>query len=158
VVASVTPPALYNRLLDRDAEPDRVRRDAARYRFGAGTMMIHLALSEPPAWTAGGDLGEFAYVHIAPYVTDLADTYTSANNGRLPRSPLLIVGQSSAVDRSRAPAGQAVLWVQGRAQPSQIRGDAAGEIDAREWADLPPSDREALRVRPRHRAAGAEAR
>jgi phytoene dehydrogenase-like protein len=43
--------------------------------------------------------------------------------------------QSSAVDRSRAPPGQAVLWVQVRAQPSQIRRDAAGEIDAREWAD-----------------------
>lgn len=143
VVASVTPPALYNRLLDGDAVPDRVRRDAARYRFGPGTMMIHLALSEPPAWAAGGDLGEFAYVHIAPYVSDLAETYTAASNGLLPRSPLLIVGQSSAVDRSRAPEGQAVLWVQVRAQPSQIRGDAAGEIEARDWREAaePYADR-----------------
>ncbi len=143
VVASVTPPALYNELLDADAVPDRVRRDAARYRFGPGTVMIHLALSEPPAWAAGGDLGEFAYVHIAPYVSDLAETYTAANNGLLPRSPLLIVGQSSAVDRSRAPAGQAVLWVQVRAQPPEIRGDGAGEIEARDWADAaePYADR-----------------
>jgi phytoene dehydrogenase-like protein len=143
VIASVTPPALYGVLLDGATVPARVRGDAARYRFGPGTMMIHLALSEPPAWAAGGDLGEFAYVHIAPYVADLADTYTAANNGLLPRSPLLIVGQSSAVDPSRAPEGKAVLWVQVRAQPGQIRGDAAGEIDARHWADAaePYADR-----------------
>jgi phytoene dehydrogenase-like protein len=143
VLASVTPPALYNKLLDGDAVPERVRRDAAGYRFGPGTMMIHLALSEPPAWAAGGDLGEFAYVHIAPYVSDLAETYTAANDGLLPRSPLLIVGQSSAVDPTRAPAGQAVLWVQVRAQPAQIRGDAAGKIEARDWTQAagPYADR-----------------
>jgi phytoene dehydrogenase-like protein len=143
VIASVTPPALYHQLLEGTAVPDRVRRDAGRYRFGPGTMMIHLALSEPPTWAAGGDLGEFAYVHIAPYVSDLADTYTAANNGLLPRSPLLIVGQSSAVDPTRAPSGQAVLWVQVRAQPSPIRGDVAGEIEARDWTDAaePYADR-----------------
>jgi phytoene dehydrogenase-like protein len=113
--------------------PQPVREAAARYRFGPGTMMIHLALSAPPKWAAGGDLGEFAYVHIAPYVADLAETYTAASNGLLPKSPLLIVGQSSAVDPTRAPDGQAVLWVQVRAQPAEIRGDAAGEITARDW-------------------------
>jgi phytoene dehydrogenase-like protein len=135
VVASVTPPALYGGMLDGAAVPEAVRTSAARYRFGPGTMMIHLALSAPPTWAAGGDLGEFAYVHIAPYVSDLAETYTAAMNGLLPKSPLLVVGQSSAVDPTRAPEGQAVLWVQVRAQPAEIRGDAAGEIAARDWAD-----------------------
>jgi phytoene dehydrogenase-like protein len=135
VVASVTPRALYGEMLDAAAVPQPVREAAARYRFGPGTMMIHLALSAPPKWAAGGDLGEFAYVHIAPYVADLAETYTAASNGLLPKSPLLIVGQSSAVDPTRAPDGQAVLWVQVRAQPAEIRGDAAGEITARDWAD-----------------------
>ena len=143
VIASVTPTALYQRLLEPRVVPDRVRRAADRYRYGPGTVMIHLALSGPPVWAAGGDLGEFAYVHIAPYVSDLADTYTAANNGLLPASPLLIVGQSSAVDPTRAPAGQAVLWVQVRGQPAQIRGDAAGEIEARDWRDAaePYADR-----------------
>ena len=143
VIASVTPPALYDGLVDAAAVPAGVRRAAARYRFGPGTMMIHLALSAPPRWTAGGDLGEFAYVHIAPYVSDLAETYTAATNGLLPKSPLLVVGQSSAVDPTRAPNGQAVLWVQARAQPAEIRGDAAGEIRARDWADAaePYADR-----------------
>jgi phytoene dehydrogenase-like protein len=143
VIASVTPHALYDGLLDGASVPQSVRTAAARYRFGPGTMMIHLALSAPPPWAAGGDLGEFAYVHIAPFVSDLADTYTAALNGLLPKSPLLIVGQSSAVDPTRAPEGQAVLWVQVRAQPAQIRGDMAGEIAARNWEDAagPYADR-----------------
>ena len=143
VVASVTPRALYDEMLEGAAVPQAVRQAAARYRFGPGTMMIHLALSAPPSWAAGGDLGAFAYVHIAPYVADLAETYAAASNGLLPRSPLLIVGQSSAVDPTRAPHGQTVLWVQVRAQPAEIRGDAAGEITARDWADAadPYADR-----------------
>jgi phytoene dehydrogenase-like protein len=143
VVASVTPQALYDGMLADAAVPRAVRRAAARYRFGPGTMMIHLALSAPPRWAAGGDLGEFAYVHIAPYVEDLAETYTAASNGLLPKSPLLIVGQSSAVDPTRAPEGRAVLWVQVRAQPAEIRGDAAGEIAARDWTEAaePYADR-----------------
>jgi phytoene dehydrogenase-like protein len=143
VVASVTPRALYGKLLESAALPEPLRRAAARYRFGPGTMMIHLALSAPPSWAAGDDLGEFAYVHIAPYVSDLAETYTAAVNGFLPKSPLLVVGQSSAVDPTRAPEGRAVLWIQVRAQPAEIRGDAAGEIDSRNWDDAaePYADR-----------------
>jgi phytoene dehydrogenase-like protein len=143
VVASVTPPTLYGAMLEGAAVPPEVRKAAARYRFGPGTMMIHLALSAPPTWAAGGDLGEFAYVHIAPYVSDLAETYASALDGLLPKSPMLVVGQTSAVDPTRAPEGQAVLWVQVRAQPAEIRGDAAGEISARDWSEVaePYADR-----------------
>lgn len=143
VIASVTPRALYDGMLAGAAVPESVRKAAARYRFGPGTMMIHLALSAPPSWAAGGDLGDFAYVHIAPYVSDLAETYTAATNGLLPKSPLLIVGQTSAVDPTRAPEGQAVLWVQVRAQPAEIRGDAGGQITGRDWTDAaePYADR-----------------
>jgi phytoene dehydrogenase-like protein len=52
------------------------------------------------------------------------------------------VGQTSAVDPSRAQDGH-VLWVQVRALPAEIRGDAAGEIASRSWAQArePYADR-----------------
>jgi phytoene dehydrogenase-like protein len=134
VVASVTPTALYGRLLDGAAVPPAVGRAAARYAYGPGTMMLHLALSERVPWAAGEELQRFAYVHIGPYVEDLADTYTAARNGLLPRDPMLVVGQTSTVDQTRAPEGTHVLWVQVRALPARIRGDAAGEITADTWA------------------------
>ncbi len=132
VIAGVTPTILYGRLLAEVALPAALRRAASRYTYGPGTLMVHLALSGPPAWAGGEDLSRFAYVHIAPYVSDLADTYAAACAGVLPRDPMLVVGQSSAVDATRASDG-AVLWVQVRALPGRIRGDAAGGIEARDW-------------------------
>ena len=143
VVASVTPTALYGRLLEPASVPPRTREQARRYRYGPGTMMVHLALDGPVPWEAGDDLHEFAYVHVAPYIEQLAATYTEALNGLLPADPLLVVGQTSAVDPSRAPASGHVLWVQVRALPAEIHGDAAGEIGARTWDEAaePMADR-----------------
>jgi len=134
VVAGVTPPILYDRLLAEADLPSRLRRAARGYRHGPGTLMLHLALSGPPAWSAGEDLGQFAYLHIAPYVDDLAATYAQACAGVLPAEPMLVVGQTSAIDSSRAADGQ-VLWIQVRTLPGQITGDAAGKIRARNWSE-----------------------
>jgi phytoene dehydrogenase-like protein len=133
VVANLTPGPLFSRLLAGVWQPPGVTEEASRYAYGPGTMMLHLALREPPAWRAGGDTGAFAYVHIAPYVDDLSQTYSDAADGLLPASPLLVVGQTSVVDPTRAPEGRHVLWVQVRALPNTIRGDAAGAIQARSW-------------------------
>jgi phytoene dehydrogenase-like protein len=143
VVACVTPTALFGRLVDGRHLPERTLDEARRFRYGPGTMMLHLALDGPVPWAAGGDLHEFAYVHVAPYVEELAATYTEAMNGLLPAEPLPVVGQTSAVDPTRAPAGQHVLWVQVRALPAAIRGDAAGTIGARTWEEAagPMADR-----------------
>jgi len=135
VVASVTPTALVGGLLPPGTLPEPVERAASRYRYGPGTLMLHLALSGPPRWAAGDELSRFAYVHIAPYVRDLAETYAAACEGLLPRSPMLVVGQPTAFDPTRAPEGAHVLWVQVRAVPARIRGDAAGEIEARTWPE-----------------------
>jgi phytoene dehydrogenase-like protein len=119
-----------------------LRRAAQRYQHGPGTLMVHLALSGPPAWAGGEDLSQFAYVHIAPYVDDLAGTYAQACAGLLPNEPMLVVGQTSAVDPTRCSDG-ALLWIQVRALPGTIRGDAAGVIEARDWpgAAEPYADR-----------------
>ena len=59
--------------------------------------------------------------------------YAEACSGLLPREPVLVVGQPTAVDPSRAPEGKHVLWVQVRVLPATIRGDAAKEITATHW-------------------------
>jgi phytoene dehydrogenase-like protein len=135
VIANVTPTVLHGRLLDAQSLSPRLRRSAARYAYGPGTMMVHLALAGPIPWSAGEDIGRFAYVHIAPYVDDLATMYAQASAGLLPAEPMLVVGQTSAVDPSRSPDASQVIWVQVRALPGTIAGDAAGEISARSWDD-----------------------
>ncbi|MCQ8782087.1 phytoene desaturase family protein [Mangrovibrevibacter kandeliae] len=136
VIAGVTPGALVDRLLASSAGSgdDGFDRGARTFRHGPGTMMVHLALSGLPDWTAGAELQRFLYVHLAPDLDGMAQAYAEAMAGLLPRRPLLVVGQQTAVDPSRAPAGRHTLWVQVRVVPGTIRGDAAGRIEARDWA------------------------
>ena len=135
VVANLTPGVLFSGMVPSAALPDGFRRRVEGYAYGPGTLMVHAALSGPVPWAAGGDLHEFGYVHLGPYVDDMARTYAEALAGLLPSSPMLVVGQTTAIDPSRAPAAGHVLWIQVRMVPSRIAGDAAGAIEARTWEE-----------------------
>ncbi len=132
VVAGVAPGALA-RLTGGSGEA-RFDRAMADFTHAPGTMMIHLAMEGLPDWTAGSEVQRFAYVHLAPSLNQMARTYAQAQAGMLPDEPVVVVGQPTAVDPSRAPDGKHVLWLQVRMAPGTIRGDAAGKIAATEWA------------------------
>lgn len=140
VIAGVAPRALPRLTGGLTAEFDR-RMDS--FAHAPGTMMIHLALSDLPDWTASAELRSFAYVHLAPSLDQMARTYSQARAGLLPDAPILVVGQPTTVDPSRAPVGKHTLWVQVRMTPGTILGDAKGEIAARDWAEaaLPFAER-----------------
>jgi phytoene dehydrogenase-like protein len=142
VIANLTPAPLAA-LLPEGAATAATRKALAGYTYGPGTMVVHAALNGPVPWAAGPELAEWGYVHVGPYVADMAQTYTDAMNGVLPLDPLLIVGQTSAVDPSRAPGDGAVLWVQVRMLPTRIRGDRGASIAATAWeeAKLPYGER-----------------
>jgi phytoene dehydrogenase-like protein len=143
VIANLAPTVLFGRLIGANNLPDNFNRMVARYRYGPGTMMIHLALKALPNWLAGKELKEYIYIHIAPYVRDMSRTYNEALAGLLPDSPVLVVGQPTAVDPSRAPTGNHVLWIQVRVLPSRIYGDARREINGGDWDQVkePYADR-----------------
>ncbi len=133
VIANVHPKILLERLLPGEEGRTPAARRIAALRPGPGTMMIHLALSGLPDWSAGAELKSFAYVHLAPSLAMMARAYGEAVEGLLPAEPVLVVGQPTAIDPSRAPPGQHVLWIQVRVLPAAIQGDAAGQIAARAW-------------------------
>ncbi len=147
VIANLHPSVLYGRLLS-DAStvgsslapapgPNTTAvATAVRLRPGPGTMMIHLALRELPRWRAGNALRQFAYVHVAPTLDQMARTYREAMAGLLPVEPVLVVGQPTVFDPSRAPPGQHVLWVQIRVLPAKVRGDASAVLQAGHWDTL----------------------
>jgi phytoene dehydrogenase-like protein len=130
VIANLHPRVLFGDLLPASSA---AAQRFARLRPGPATMMIHLALNDLPAWTAGAELRRFAYVHLAPSFAAMATTYTEALDGLLPAEPVLVVGQPTAIDPSRAPEGRHVLWIQVRVLPSRIRGDAARSITGTDW-------------------------
>ena len=131
VIANVAPSAL----LKLTGGTNDARHEAAMNSFqhAPGTMMIHLAMDTLPNWLAP-ELKRFAYVHLAPSMDQMARTYAQAKAGLLPDEPVIVCGQPTVVDPSRAPAGKHVLWLQVRMAPGQINGDAAGKIKATDWA------------------------
>ncbi len=134
VIANLTPHVLFKQLLKDTPLSTKFCRYVEGYTYGPGTMMVHLALKGKPNWKGSAETQDFAYVHIAPYVEDLAQTYIDSLNGILPVSPLLIVGQTSVVDPTRTPSpNHQILWIQVRTLPSIIKGDAKNEIQARTW-------------------------
>ncbi|MEX0347038.1 MAG: phytoene desaturase family protein [Rhizobiaceae bacterium] len=132
VIANISPKNLAELVEDGtgDAGFDR---SMAGFSHAPGTMMIHLALSGLPEWKASNELQTFAYVHLAPSLDQMARTYQQAIAGHLPDEPVIVVGQPTTVDPSRAPEGKHVLWVQVRMVPASIAGDAKGEITEHEW-------------------------
>lgn len=130
VIANVSPTALA-RLTGGTGEA-RHQRAMERFQYAPGTMMIHLAMESLPNWSAP-ELKRFAYVHLAPSLDQMARTYAQAKAGLLPDEPVIVCGQPTVVDPSRAPDGKHVLWLQVRMAPALIRGDAKGEITATDW-------------------------
>jgi len=136
VVANLTPKILFGPLVPRSALPSRFVEQVDAYAHAPGGLMVHLALDGQPGWQAGDHVKQWAYVHIGPYMEDMTLAYQRAVGGLLPERPMLVVGQPTAIDSTRAPEGNHVLWVQVRVVPSQIRGDAAGEIEGRGWESV----------------------
>jgi len=128
VICNVTPTQLYGRLLTPALVPPEVTRQAQAYRYGKGMMQIHLALAEPPQWPDAA-LGEVTYLHLSGGPEAVSRAVNEAERGLLPAEPTICVAQPSAVDSTRAPAGQAVLWIQLPECPRVLRGDAAGQIE-----------------------------
>ncbi len=149
VLAGVAPGAL-GQLTGGTGMP-RFDRSMTRFAHAPGTMMIHLAMESLPDWAAGAELKRFAYVHLAASLDQMARTYAQAKAGLLPDEPVVVVGQPTAVDPSRAPKGKHILWLQVRMAPGTIRGDAKGEIAARDWAEAAePFAARALGILERH--------
>ncbi|MEM6463584.1 MAG: NAD(P)/FAD-dependent oxidoreductase [Pseudomonadota bacterium] len=131
VIANVSPGALLE--LTGGSHDDDHNTAMERFTHAPGTMMIHLAMDDLPDWQAGPELRNFAYVHLAPSLDQMTLAYHQARAGLLPEEPVVVVGQPTTVDPSRAPEGKHVLWLQARMAPDEIRGDSAGAISATDW-------------------------
>ena len=133
VICCTSPGFLVDKLLAGESGDNSFDAAMRKFSYAPGTMMIHFALDDLPDWKSGTELRRFAYVHLAPSMDHMARVYAEAKAGLLPESPVLVVGQPTAVDSSRAPEGKHVLWVQVRMVPADVKGDSAGKIVDRDW-------------------------
>lgn len=134
VISNVNPRLMLALLPESLALEPNVRR-VEKFQPGLATMMIHLALEALPNWTAS-EARTFNYVHIGPYIDDMAQTYIDAAAGRLPTSPTLVIGQPTVTDPTRAPEGKHVLWIQVRMLPLSLANGSNWDENAQSYADL----------------------
>lgn len=133
VISNVNPKLMPDLLPEAVAAKPAVAR-AREFRPGLATMMIHLALDDLPNWIAPA-ARSYNYVHIGPYLENMAMTYTEAANGELPTTPTLVVGQPTLSDPSRAPEGKHTLWVQVRVLPLHRKDGRTWDEAGEEFAD-----------------------
>jgi phytoene dehydrogenase-like protein len=128
VLASVSVPQLYSELLQYQAAGTQAAADAVRYQPGRAAMQIHVALSAPVPWS-DERLRHTPLIHVSTGSDSAAVACAQAEAGLLPAQPTIVVGQQCVLDPSRAPEGQATLWLQLQELPFEPTGDAAGLLD-----------------------------
>jgi len=133
VLADTGAPALFRDLVGEDHLPSRFLDGLRRFRYGTGMFKLDVALDGPAPWRAEG-AERCGVVHLTGRMTDMARASFEAHHGLLPSRPVLIVGQQSIADPSRAPAGCHTLWVETHVPPHPI-GDGASERTFDGWED-----------------------
>lgn len=149
VLADVSAPALYERLLDDAAVPARTRRRMRTFQWDPGTVKVDWALSGPVPW-ASPPLYAPGTVHIADSVSQMSEALSQVHAGFVPAQPFLLAGLMSTADPSRSPAGTETMWAYTHV-PQRARGDAGGTVrgtwdhdDCEQFADRMQARIEAL--------------
>jgi phytoene dehydrogenase-like protein len=111
VLADTGPAALFTRLIEPSLLAPGFLDGLRQFRYGTGIFKVDLALSGPVPWAMPG-LATCGVVHLSGDLDNMVHAAFQAQRGVLPTVPMLIVGQQSTVDPSRAPAGGQTLWVE----------------------------------------------
>ena len=109
VVADVSAPALYGRLLPAEALPRRVHTAMRDFEMDPGTVKVDWALSGPVPWRVEQPYAA-GTVHVADSVEEMSDALHQVGSRTVPERPFLLTGQMTTADPTRSPAGTESMW------------------------------------------------
>ncbi|HEV7171489.1 NAD(P)/FAD-dependent oxidoreductase [Pedococcus sp.] len=109
VLADVSAPTLYRRLLRPDQVPSRLLHDLERFDWDPGTVKVNWALDRPVGWQAAPARGA-GTVHLGVDADGFVDFAADLSTGRLPQRPFVLFGQMTTADPTRSPAGTESAW------------------------------------------------
>lgn len=132
VLADVSAPALFTRLVAAEHLPPRLLADLRRsFQWDFSTFKVDWALDGPVPWAAEGAAGA-GTVHLADSVDDLTRFAAQIATGHVPDRPFALVGQMTTSDATRSPAGTESAWAYTHV-PQDVRGDAGDEAITGIW-------------------------
>lgn len=111
ILADVGVKQLFQRLVSDSSLPRQFLDGVRRFRHGTGFFKMDMALSGPVPWLARG-LAKAGVIHLTGDLHQMSMSMNEVAAGSLPIRPLLIVGQQTVADPTRAPAGKHTLWVE----------------------------------------------
>lgn len=106
----------------------RKRKALGRFQLGPGVFKVDYALSRSMPWL-DREVTRAATVHLGGSMEEIAVSEDAVWKHRVSDRPYLLVVQPGTWDPSRAPLGQATLWVYAHV-PHGFRGDCRGAIEA----------------------------
>lgn len=126
VLADVSAPALFTRLVDAAQLPGRLLEDVRRsFQWDFATFKVDWALDGPVPWSSQ-EAAAAGTVHLADGVDDLTRFAAQIATGHVPDRPFVLFGQMTTSDATRSPAGTESAWAYTHV-PREVRGDAGGD-------------------------------
>ncbi len=122
VIADVNAERLYGGLVPWRELPDRVRRQMSDFSRDPATVKVDWALTGPVPWAVTPEKAP-GTVHLAASVGELSEWMTQIRSDLIPTNPFLLIGQMTAADPTRSPAGTEALWAYTHV-PQRVVGDA----------------------------------
>jgi phytoene dehydrogenase-like protein len=123
VLADVSAPTLFTRLVEPEQLPARLLADMSRsFQWDFSTFKVDWALDGPVPWTAESAAAA-GTVHLADSVDDLTRFAAQLATRHVPDRPFALFGQMTTADPSRSPAGTESAWAYTHV-PQETRGDA----------------------------------
>jgi beta-carotene ketolase (CrtO type) len=137
VVSNVDPGQLVLRLLGEDVVGPEITAKMERYEWGDPAFLIYAALDGPVEYKAGAEAGAACHVHLTPpSLESMARATVECRRGELPKRPLIVSWNDSVIDPSRAPEGKHLKKFVVLGVPYEIKGDATGRIQGRDWDEV----------------------
>ncbi|MGW8355459.1 phytoene desaturase family protein [Streptomyces wedmorensis] len=131
VLADIPAPLLYERLVDEQHLPARLRADLRRFQWDFATVKVDWALSGPIPWECA-DARDAGTVHIAEGLDALTRFASQLAMEQVPDVPFTVLGQMTTADPHRSPTGTESAWGYTHV-PQHIRRDAGDQDITGRW-------------------------
>lgn len=129
VIADVSAPALYTKLLPEDAVPGRVRDDIGNFDWDTPVVKVNYALDQHVPWRSPSLRG-VGTVHLGADDNGLVRWMADLTTGVVPIHPFLLFGQMTTADPSRSPDGTESAWAYTHL-PRGVTDDASADLLAK---------------------------
>ncbi|MFX1759353.1 MULTISPECIES: phytoene desaturase family protein [Rhodococcus] len=109
VLADVSAPALYTRLLPAAAVGSRVLDDLRKFEWDTPVVKVNYALDGRVPWRSPS-LSGAGTVHVGADTNAMIRWSADLSTGVVPESPFLLFGQMTTTDATRSPEGTESCW------------------------------------------------